>query len=80
VWSPSALRRRQQETHPCASTSLAMTESRCAAEMEARVLELARAGVDDAEIARQLTAEGHRSPSSAEVLSATVQNRSVASA
>jgi hypothetical protein len=50
------------------------------AEMEARVLELARAGVDDAEIARQLTAEGHRSPSSAEVLPTTVQNPSAASA
>jgi hypothetical protein len=43
------------------------------AEMEAQVLELARAGVDDAEIARQLTAEGHRSPSSAEVLPTTIQ-------
>ena len=43
------------------------------AEMAARVVELARAGVDDAEIARQLTAEGHRSPSSAGVLPTTVQ-------
>ena len=43
------------------------------AEMEARVLQLARAGVDDAEIARRLTAEGHRSPSRTAVLCSTVQ-------
>jgi hypothetical protein len=43
------------------------------AEMETRVLQLARAGADDAEIARQLTAEGHRSPSRTEVLCSTVQ-------
>lgn len=43
------------------------------AEMETRVLQLARAGADDAEIARQLTAEGHRSPSCTEVLCSTVQ-------
>ena len=41
-------------------------------EMETRVLQLARAGADDAEIARQLTAEGHRSPSRIEVLCSTV--------
>jgi hypothetical protein len=41
--------------------------------METRVLQLARAGADDAEIARQLTAEGHRSPSRTEVLCSTVQ-------
>jgi hypothetical protein len=40
------------------------------AEMETRVLQLARAGADYAEIARQLTAEGHRSPSRTEVLAA----------
>ena len=43
------------------------------AEMETRVLQLARAGADDAEITRQLTAEGHRSPSRTEVLCSTVQ-------
>ena len=43
------------------------------AEMETRVLQLARAGADDAEIARQLTAEGHRSPRRTEVLCSTVQ-------
>ena len=43
------------------------------AKMEMRVLQLARAGADDAEIARQLTAEGHRSPSRTEVLCSTVQ-------
>ena len=42
-------------------------------EMETRVLQLARVGTDDAEIARQLTAEGHRSPSRTEVLCSTVQ-------
>ena len=42
-------------------------------EMETRVLQLARAGADDAEIARQLTAEGHRSPRRTEVLCSTVQ-------
>ena len=42
-------------------------------EMETRVLQLARAGADDAEIARQLTAEGHRSPSRTEALCSTVQ-------
>ncbi len=43
------------------------------AEMEARVLELARSGIDDGEIARRLTAEGHRSPSRNHVLQSTVQ-------
>ncbi len=45
-----------------------------AAEMEARVLELARGGMHDDEIVRVLTAEGHRSPwRTAEVLPGTVQ-------
>jgi DNA invertase Pin-like site-specific DNA recombinase len=45
-----------------------------AAEMEARVLELARGGMHDGEIARALTAEGHRSPwRGADVLPGTVQ-------
>jgi len=45
-----------------------------AAEMEARVLELARDGLHDDEIVRVLTAEGHRSPwCTAEVLPGTVQ-------
>ena len=45
-----------------------------AAEMEARVLELARGGMHDDEIARVLTAEGHRSPwRTTEVLPGTVQ-------
>jgi hypothetical protein len=44
------------------------------AEMTARVLELAHAGVDDGEIARTLTAEGHHSPwRSTEVLPSTVR-------
>jgi DNA invertase Pin-like site-specific DNA recombinase len=44
------------------------------AEMEARVLELTRAGVHDDEIARVLTAEGHRSPwRGTEVLPSTVR-------
>jgi len=45
-----------------------------AAEMEARVLELARDGLHDDEIVRVLTAEGHRSPwRTQEVLPGTVQ-------
>ncbi len=46
-----------------------------AAEMEARVLELARDGLHDDEIVRVLTAEGHRSPwrTAEEVLPGTVQ-------
>ncbi len=45
-----------------------------AAEMEARVLELARNGLHDDDIVRVLTAEGHRSPwRTAEVLPGTVQ-------
>jgi DNA invertase Pin-like site-specific DNA recombinase len=44
------------------------------AEMEARVLDLARAGRNDTEIAELLTAEGYRSPSRPDaVLPATVQ-------
>jgi hypothetical protein len=47
---------------------------RCA-EMEARVCELARRGVDDAEIRRLLIVEGHRSPLCAEdVLLSTVRD------
>ena len=42
-------------------------------EMEQQVLALARAGFDDVEIARQLTAEGHRSPRCATVFPSTVQ-------
>ena len=38
------------------------------AEMEARALELARAGMHDEEIAQVLTAEGHRSPGEEEVV------------
>src|SRR3954471_4965533 len=41
--------------------------------MEQQVLALARAGFDDVEIARQLTAEGHRSPRCATVFPSTVQ-------
>ena len=43
------------------------------AEMEARLLELARQGVDDAAIADILTQEGHRSPRCSYVLARTVQ-------
>src|SRR5512134_3196676 len=43
------------------------------AEMEARILALARAGVADATIAETLTAEGHRSPHRRHVLVSTVQ-------
>ena len=42
-------------------------------EMEQQVLALAGAGFDDVEIARQLTAEGHRSPRCATVFPSTVQ-------
>jgi hypothetical protein len=42
-------------------------------DMEQRVLALAQAGFDDVEIARQLTAEGHRSPRGTSVLPSTVQ-------
>src|SRR5215217_3158677 len=42
-------------------------------EMEQQVLALARAGFDDVEIARQLTAEGHRSSRCATVFPSTVQ-------
>jgi len=42
-------------------------------EMEQQVLALARFGFDDVEIARQLTAEGHRSPRCATVFPSTVQ-------
>ncbi len=46
-----------------------------AAEMEARVLALARAGIDDVAIARTLTAEGHRSAQhGAAVLPSTVRD------
>jgi hypothetical protein len=44
-----------------------------AAEMEARILELARQGMDDTEIADILTREGHRSPRSTHVRPRTVQ-------
>jgi DNA invertase Pin-like site-specific DNA recombinase len=43
------------------------------AEMEARILELARQGVDDTAIADILTREGHRSPRSKHVRPRTVQ-------
>jgi DNA invertase Pin-like site-specific DNA recombinase len=43
------------------------------AEMEACILELASAGVDDTAIAERLTAEGHRSPLRSYVLRSTVQ-------
>jgi hypothetical protein len=43
------------------------------AEMETRILALARAGVADATIAEMLTAEGHRSPHRRHVLVSTVQ-------
>src|SRR3954470_4434292 len=46
--------------------------SQCA-EMEARVLELARAGQDDAAIAAELSAAGFRSPMHVEVRRSTVQ-------
>jgi hypothetical protein len=46
--------------------------SQCA-EMEARVLELARAGQDDAAIAAELSAAGFRSPMHGEVRRSTVQ-------
>jgi DNA invertase Pin-like site-specific DNA recombinase len=52
----------------------ALTALPRAAEMEARVLELACGGMHDEEIACVLTAEGHRSPwRAAEVLPGTVQ-------
>jgi len=43
------------------------------AEMEARILALARAGSDDATIAEELTTEGHRSPLRGHVLPSTVR-------
>ena len=43
------------------------------AELEARVLELARAGRSDEAIAAELTADGHRSPMREQVLPSTVQ-------
>jgi hypothetical protein len=42
-------------------------------EMEARILELARQGIDDSEIAELLTQEGHRSPRCKHVRPRTVQ-------
>jgi len=44
------------------------------AEMESRVLEMARAGQDDAAIAAELSAAGFRSPMRGEVLRSTVQS------
>jgi DNA invertase Pin-like site-specific DNA recombinase len=44
------------------------------AEMEARILEMARAGQDDAAIAAELSAAGFRSPMRGEVLRSTVQS------
>ena len=43
------------------------------AEMEARILALARAGIDDRTIAEELTTEGHRSPLRGHVLPSTVR-------
>ena len=43
------------------------------AEMEARILALARAGIDDTTIAEELTTEGHRSPLRGHVLPSTVR-------
>jgi DNA invertase Pin-like site-specific DNA recombinase len=44
------------------------------AEMQARMLELARQGLTDAEAAKVLTTEGYRSPRGSRVLPRTVQN------
>src|SRR2546423_696797 len=43
-------------------------------EMQARMLELARQGLTDAEAAKVLTTEGYRSPRANQVLPRTVQN------
>jgi hypothetical protein len=43
------------------------------AEMQTRILDLARVGVDDTAIAERLTAEGHRSPLRAHLLPSTVK-------
>ena len=43
------------------------------ADMQARILELARQGLADAEVAEVLTGEGYRSPRASRVLARTVQ-------